>query len=59
MVTHHGEQRNWNFRSRLPLIRVRHSGPGCSKLTTSLVNVSLNFSNINIRNLPIFFVEKM
>ena len=34
-------------------------GPGCSKLTTLLVNVSLKFQNINIFNLPIFFVEKM
>ena len=34
------------------------SGPGCSKLTTSLVNV-IKISNLNISNKPIFFVEKM
>ena len=32
---------------------IKTSGPGCSKLTTSLVNVSLKFQT------PIFFVEKM
>ena len=36
----------------------RLSGPSCSKLTTSLVNVSL-ISNINITNTLLFFVEKM
>ena len=36
------------------------AGPGCSKLTTSLVNVSLKFQKkVNISNMPIFFVEKM
>ena len=35
------------------------SGPGCSKLTMSLVNVSLKISHVNISNTPIFFVEKM
>ena len=34
-------------------------GPSCSKLTTWLVNVLLKISNVNIFNLPIFFVEKM
>ena len=34
------------------------SGPGCLKLTTSLVNVSLKFQT-NISSKPIFFVEKM
>ena len=42
-------------------------GPGCLKLSTSLVNivndvVGLHFvkiSNVNISNTPIFFVEKM
>ena len=34
-------------------------GPGCSKLTTALVNVSLNLiSEVNFTNMPIFFVEK-
>ena len=31
-------------------------GPGCSKLTTSLVNISLN---VNISYMPIFFVKKI
>ena len=35
------------------------SGSSCSKLTTSLVKVSVKISNINISNMPIFFVEKM
>ena len=43
--------------------RLQHvsiSGPGCSKLTTSLVNETLTFSNVNISNMPIFFfVEKL
>ena len=34
-------------------------GPGCSKLTTLLVNETLKFSNVNISNMPVFFVEKM
>ena len=36
-------------------------GAGCSKITTLLVNVSLNFSNITITNteIQLFFVEKM
>ena len=33
-------------------------GPGCSKLTTSLVNVSLNFQKLISQNMPIFFAEK-
>ena len=37
----------------------RRAGPGCSKLTASLVNVSLNFSEVNFSNMPICFVEKM
>ena len=32
----------------------RGGGPGCSKLMTSLVKIS----NINVSNMPIFFVEK-
>ena len=40
-------------------VAIYTAGPGCSKLTTSLVNVSLKISNLNILNLPIFFVEKM
>ena len=31
----------------------------CFKLTTSLLNVLLNFSNVNITNTLLFFVEKM
>ena len=38
---------------------VHSSGPGCSKLTTSLVNVSLKISNIKISNMPKFFLEKL
>ena len=41
------------------------TGGGCLKLMTSLVNVPLKFqmlisqiSNVNISNMPIFFVEK-
>ena len=34
------------------------SGSGCSKLTTSLVNVSLNFQKLISQIMPIFFVEK-
>ena len=33
------------------------SGPGCSKLTTSLVNVSFKFQTC-ISNMPVVFVEK-
>ena len=36
----------------------RSTRPGCSKLTTSLVNV-VKISNVNISKKPIFFVEKM
>ena len=39
------------------MCRTNTSGPGCSKLTASLVNKML-ISNINISNVPIFFVEK-
>ena len=35
------------------------SVPGCSKITISLVNISLKFQILNISNMPIFFVEKM
>ena len=31
-------------------------GPGCSKLTKSLVNVSLKFQTVNITNTLLFFV---
>ena len=34
------------------------SGPGCSKLKSSSVDVVI-FSNLNISNSPIFFVEKI
>ena len=34
-------------------------GPGCSKLTTSLVNVSLKFQLLLYKFDNIFFVEKM
>ena len=34
------------------------TGPGCSKLTTPLVNVLLKFQRL-ISNTPVFFVEKM
>ena len=39
------------------MCRTNTSGPVCSKLTASLVNKML-ISNINISNVPIFFVEK-
>ena len=29
------------------------------KITASLVNETLKFQNVNISNMPIFFVEKM
>ena len=32
------------------------TGPSCSKLTTSLVNIKI--SNVNISNMPLFFVKK-
>ena len=35
------------------------SGPGCSKLTTSLVNVPLNFQTLISQICQYFFVEKM
>ena len=35
------------------------SGPGCSKLTTSLVNVSLNLQTLISQICQFFFVEKM
>ena len=35
----------------------RRSGPGYSKQTTSLVNVSLNFQ-INFSNMPIYLLKK-
>ena len=35
------------------------TGPGCSKLTTLLVNVLLKISNVNIWNMPIFYIEKI
>ena len=35
------------------------SGPGCSKLTTSLVNNSLNFQKLISQICQYFFVEKM
>ena len=35
------------------------SEPSCSKLTTLLVNIFIQISNINIWNTPICFVEKM
>ena len=40
------------------LFNCKKPGPGCSKLTTSLVNVSVNFQ-INFSNMPEFSVEKM
>ena len=35
------------------------SGPGCSKLTTSLVNVSLKFQTLISQICHYFFVEKI
>ena len=35
------------------------SGPGCSKLTTSLVNSSLKFQTVISQICQYFFVEKM
>ena len=37
----------------------KSAGPGCSKLTTSLVNVSLNFQKLISQICQYFFVEKM
>ena len=34
-------------------------GSSCSKLTMSLVNIFFKISNVNISNMPIFFVEKI
>ena len=34
------------------------TGPGCSKLTMPLVNVSCKISNLNISNKTIFLVKK-
>ena len=34
-------------------------GPVVQKLTTSLVKRFVKISNVNISNMPIFFVEKM
>ena len=42
----------WFFLSHIP-------GPGSSKLTTSLVNISLIFQMFNISKMPIFYFEKM
>ena len=38
---------------------MKKSGPGCSKLTTSLVNVSLKFQTLISQISRYFFVEKM
>ena len=42
-------------------VHVEISGPGCSKLTTSLVNVSLRFQTLNVKYLKYanIFFEKM
>ena len=40
------------------LAAVARPGPGCSKLTTSLVNVSLNFQKLISQMCPYFFVKK-
>ena len=42
----------YHFNNRIP-------GHCCSKLTTSLVNVFVKISNVNISNMLIFYVEKM
>ena len=49
------------FPSRVdPVVKVLYSpGPGCSKLKTSLVNVSLNFQKLISQICQYFFVEKM
>ena len=39
-------------------LRIKRSGPGCSKLTTSLVNVSLKFRMLIFEICQYFFVEK-
>ena len=42
-----------------PRNNVNTSGPGCSKLTTSLVNVSLNFQSlIHVSNICQYFLLK-
>ena len=41
-IADHDSRHNWCW-----------SGPGCSKLTTSLVNEMLNVPNVNISNMPI------
>ena len=40
------------------LSALSNSGPGCSKLTTLLVNF-VKISNVNIAYMPMFFLEKM
>ena len=43
---------------RLLSVKVKMSGPGCSKLTMSLVNVSLKFQTLISQIHQFFFVEK-
>ena len=43
--------------TQIKTVSFKSPGPGCSKLTTSLVNVSLKFQVLipGISNMPIFF----
>ena len=41
------------------LAEIRSSGPGCSKLTTLLVNVSLNFQKLISQMCQYFLLKKM
>ena len=37
---------------------LQSSGPGCSKLTMSLVNVFVKISNFNISGMPMFLLKE-
>ena len=43
----------------LSLLYVAQSGPGCSKLMTSLVNVSLKFQTLTSKLIQYFLLKKM
>ena len=47
----------WKIISELSIL-IRISGPGCSKLTTSLVNVSLNFQKLISQICQYFLLKK-
>ena len=58
----HGKQRvlcsaNFSMTLQTGILSTETSGPGSSKLTMSLVNISLKFQSV-ISNIHQFFVEK-